>query len=225
MGTADDGRFSWPHRKERTLQVIRDLDADIIGLQEVLDFQLDFLAEGLPDYRWVGVGREDGERAGEFAPVFYRPDRVALRDWKTVWMSETPDVVNSMSWNTACTRIATVVDFEGLRILNTHWDHISAKARLNSSRLCLSLAPDILMGDLNAAPSDPEIMLLSGAPNMRAIIDDRKATYHGFGQIGVGSTIDYIFVNSSKLELKGCDVVDEPTASDHHPVVATLQFK
>jgi len=39
---------------------------DIVGIQEALCDQVNDLAERLPDYNWFGVGRDDGDNAGEF---------------------------------------------------------------------------------------------------------------------------------------------------------------
>ena len=54
-------------------------DLDIIGMQEVLVNQLNYLKSNLKDYDFVGVGREDGKEKGEYAPIFYRKDRFRPR--------------------------------------------------------------------------------------------------------------------------------------------------
>ena len=45
-GTARDGANAWPNRRELVFDVIRTFEPDILGLQEVLDFQVDELAPG-----------------------------------------------------------------------------------------------------------------------------------------------------------------------------------
>src|SRR3954464_11887178 len=49
-GTADDGDNNWAARRELLYDVIREQDADVIGLQEALDFQLDAILAAVPGY-------------------------------------------------------------------------------------------------------------------------------------------------------------------------------
>jgi endonuclease/exonuclease/phosphatase family metal-dependent hydrolase len=60
-GSADDGNNSWKYRKQILFEVIRDFNPDLMGMQEVLKFQLDELLEVMPAYSSIGVGREDGK--------------------------------------------------------------------------------------------------------------------------------------------------------------------
>lgn len=84
-------------------------DVEIAGLPEVVVGQLEDLAGRLLDYDWVGVGRRDGEKGGEFLPVFYRSSRFEAMDSGTFWISETPGVPGSKSWDSAMPRIVTWV--------------------------------------------------------------------------------------------------------------------
>ena len=105
-GTADDGQYSWPNRQDAAAEMILDQRPAVFGVQEGLRFQLDFLAEKCPMYQYVGVGREDGAERGEHMAVFYDTTRVALKDWGTYWLSETPDEP-SKGWDAMCKRTAT----------------------------------------------------------------------------------------------------------------------
>ncbi len=216
MGTANDGPNAWQVRKEETLRHIVSLDADIVVLQEVLDFQLMAIAQALPDYSWIGVGREDGDQEGEFCPICFRAPAV-LRSWSTQWISETPEVPNSISWNSACTRIATIAEFEGYRVVNTHWDHIYADARLESAKLILSLEPDLLMGDLNAEPESPEVQCLIGSGLVSGV--PMNTTFHDFGRDESGPTIDYILAKEIH-RLEAGQILENFIASDHHAITA-----
>lgn len=91
--------------------------------------QFDDLQALLPGYRAVGVGREDGARAGEFNAVFFRSDRFELLDSGVFWLSENPETPGSKGWDGACERLATwtvLRDKSGgeLLFINTHLDHI-----------------------------------------------------------------------------------------------------
>ena len=62
-------------------------------MQEALHRQVEYLTAELSGHDWYGVGRDDGKKAGEYAPVFYRRERLRLIDAGTFWLSEVPDSV------------------------------------------------------------------------------------------------------------------------------------
>jgi len=91
----------WCERRSRLVDALLSTgEPDILGFQEVLHNQLldisCLLGEG---YGFVGVGRDDGKEAGEYAPVFWRKGVLDLVRWKTVWLSPTPDVPGSKGWD------------------------------------------------------------------------------------------------------------------------------
>ena len=59
----------WYKRLKPMCDQIKWERPDIFGAQEVLHQQLMDLAKGLPDYQWIGVGRDDGKEAGEYAAI------------------------------------------------------------------------------------------------------------------------------------------------------------
>ena len=66
MSTKSDGANWWEYRKDLAANVIKFYDVDMFGAQEVLHNQLTDLLDRLPDYGYVGVGREDGKTKGSF---------------------------------------------------------------------------------------------------------------------------------------------------------------
>ncbi len=176
-GTAADGANHWDQRHDLVVEAIRDFDPDLLGTQEVLAFQAEFLREQLPEYDFVGVGRDDGKLGGEMAAIFFRRDRFEKIDEGHFWLSETPDVPGSVSWDSSLTRMASWVRLRDLRpgdaddareivFVNTHFDHRGEQARLESARLIRTVAlelatgsPLVITGDFNA-PALPE----SGQP-------------------------------------------------------------
>ena len=66
-GTASDGENHWDHRREFVVSTIRAFNPDLLGTQETLGFQRDYLAEHLPEYEVLGVGRNDGKADGDRA--------------------------------------------------------------------------------------------------------------------------------------------------------------
>ena len=153
-----DSLNSWKYRKDRVCEFIREKQPDVLGMQEVLHHQLEDLLAGLPDYAYVGVGREDGKTQGEYAPVFYRKDKYDLLDSNTFWLSEHPDSVGKLGWDAACTRVATWAKLKEkstgkeFLMVNTHFDHVGTEARRNSALLIIDKIKEIA-GTNSASPS------------------------------------------------------------------------
>lgn len=93
---------------------------DIFGSQEVLDGQLHDMLAQLPDYDYIGVGRDDGKTQGEYAPVFYKKERFRLLDEGHFWLSEITDRPNK-GWDAALPRICTWGHFLDLQTKRRFW--------------------------------------------------------------------------------------------------------
>ena len=130
----------WSQRKGPIVAQLQSARPTIIGFQEVLNNQLEDLSEALPSFRAVGVGRDDGKTAGEFAPIFFDTTRYLLLQSGTFWLSPTPEIP-SKGWDAALNRICTYAlleskyDGKKLWVLNTHFDHIGEAASLHSAQL------------------------------------------------------------------------------------------
>jgi len=174
-GTADDGENSWPLRRELVFRVIGDYAPDVVGTQEVLRFQLDELRDRFPEHGEVGVGRDDGVFAGEYAAILYREDRLLILEQGTFWLSDTPDIVGSTSWGNSITRICTWARFEdrpsgtAFYVYNVHLDHESQVSRERSVELLTAFVADrehrdpyIVTGDFNAGEDNPAMRYLRG---------------------------------------------------------------
>lgn len=166
---------AWDERKADMLELIRRLDLDAFGLQEVYPEQADYLTNNLPQYVMVGVHREDGMRKGEAAPVFYRKDRFDALKSGTFWLSETPDVPGSKSWGTACTRVCSWTWLKDKNtgktfcFANTHTDHVSALARKEGMLLIIRKmrefapkgTPVVFTGDHNCRETEEPAQAVS----------------------------------------------------------------
>lgn len=175
-GTANDGPDAWLHRRAQVLAMLKEFRGDFIALQEALDFQVDEILEAIPHTAFIGVGRDDGERAGEFSAVIYATDRWEAMASGTFWLSDTPDVVASKHWGNRITRICTWGRFRhratGRTVLfgNAHWDHESQPSRERSAivmadRLARARQPDevvIVTGDFNAGERNAAVRYLLG---------------------------------------------------------------
>ena len=91
------GANAWPKRRGGVVKVIADQKADLIGTQEGLYHQLTFMDKELPDHKWIGVGREGGQR-GEFMAIFYRSARFEPLETNHFWLSDSPEKIGSASW-------------------------------------------------------------------------------------------------------------------------------
>lgn len=242
-----DGINSWDNRKTLVTSDIGNLD--MIGMQEVLKHQLDYILVEFPVYGSIGVGREDGQTKGEYAPVFYKTDRFRLLDQGTFWLSATPRDTGSVGWDAALTRICTWGKFLDksssmeFYFLNTHFDHMGDTARTESARLILDFInketkdlPVLLTGDFNSSANDePYLILTNPENNMTDACTAgnspeacREGTYNGFGTQKDPERIDMIFFKGGwkVVSYKVLKIKDgEMFISDHWPVVAELKIK
>ena len=109
LDTPNDSVNQWPKRTHKVYALIKKYDPDLIGLQEVLHHQLTDLLQNLPAYSYIGVGRDDGKTKGEYSCILYKKDRFSALNQNTFWLSETPNVPGSKSWDAAITRVASCI--------------------------------------------------------------------------------------------------------------------
>ena len=250
----DDGPYSWVNRKSMFFDMIQQVNPDVIGFQETLISQVLDLQEAFPGYSWVGAGRDDGKQAGEFAPIFFNARRFEQKATGTFWLSETPDKPGSRSWNAACNRIVTWIKLSDLEshqlffVFNTHFDHASAEARIQSARLINSTIKKIagkcwviVTGDFNDTEGSEMYEILTDTLQKNTLTntsristakpDGPSYTYIGFPfHPEEGNTIDFIFTkNSQSVKVVSHQVLtynhEGKYPSDHLPVYATFELK
>ena len=223
-GTANDGENAWPKRKEAVVETIRRFDPDVLGVQEALAFQLDYLQQELPGYELVGVGRDDGKRRGEFAALLLRKERLKVESSGTKWLSDTPDKPGSKTWQASLPRVYTFAKVRDrqndreLYLVTTHWDHQSQVSRVKSAEAILShLAshakqlPVLLMGDMNAGSDNPAVKKLLDkqtglVDTFRTANPDAKriGTFNGFRGDKHSAQIDWVLASGQwKVESAG----------------------
>ena len=251
-GTAADGENRWTERRKLLFDVLRREQADLIGLQEALDFQIREIVAAIPRYAVVGVGRDDGKAAGEYSAILLRRDRFHVADAGTFWFSDTPGVVASRSWGNQITRICTwarLIDRDGSAFwhFNVHLDHQSQRSRERSTELMArriasrgDAAPVVVTGDFNVGEDNPALGALlapdEGAggtafvDTFRVLHPDEAMagtfTAFKFGQTR-GPKIDYILVQPD-TEVMRAEIVRTSRRnrypSDHFPVTARVRF-
>jgi endonuclease/exonuclease/phosphatase family metal-dependent hydrolase len=252
-GTANDGPNHWDQRKEFLADVVRKFDPDLLGTQETLSFQRDFLAIRFSGLAPFGAGRDDGKDRGEMAAVYYRADRFEKLDGGHFWLSQTPDVAGAKGWDAALPRIATWVKLmdkkapgKPVLFLNTHFDHKGVTARVESGKLIrtrlAALGADcsvIVTGDFNAGDGSAAYQALFGKERDRTspLVDAyrvahpkpvaEEGTFNGFAPTATkGDRIDWVGVSRDWV-VKRSEIDrtarDGRVPSDHFPVTAVLR--
>lgn len=240
---AGSGERTWKKRAPLVVSVIKDTNPDSFGVQEAHKSWMDTLCAALPEYAYVGVGRDDGVDDGEFSAVFYKKNLYTVEQSGSFWLSETPEVP-SRGWDSACTRICTWARLVGRETgesyvhMNTHLDHVGITARVEGVKMIKAKAasfnglPVVCTGDFNVEQgTDCYVEMVSG--NMKdarelAESSSESCTFHAFVPQKVHSIIDFVFVDESTVAVKNFKVIDRMVDgefySDHYAVYADLEI-
>lgn len=240
----NDGVNFWDNRRATAIAMLARTQPDIIGTQELWQVQGDDIVRALPQYRWFGMDRRGGH-SDEHMGIFYRTDRLRLIQSGDFALSDTPDVPGSISWGHLYPRMVTWGVFERLSdgrrfaLYNTHLPYRAEDdaarekgAALLSSRLSALPAdmPVILTGDFNTSPESQVYGKLSNGLDDTWLTASQHSgpaeTFHNFtGQ--PDRRIDWIMARG--FSVKSVTTVtdhDGPVyASDHYPVMASLNFR
>ncbi|MGF9663240.1 endonuclease/exonuclease/phosphatase family protein [Arthrobacter crystallopoietes] len=222
-------------------RIARDIEAsgsDIIGLQEVdnhwstrSDFedQAAWLADRL-DMHYAYAANLDREPA---------EGQTERRQYGTAILSEYPilDSENHLLTNLEYAQRPTeqrglleaVINIEGNHVsfYNTHLDHQRSEQRQSQVKEILAVAeeselPSVLVGDLNAVPSAPEMQdIMTGFTDVFAALGQDDAYTYPVEE--PDRRIDYI-LTSDDIEAEAAEVIDT-TSSDHLPIVADLSIE
>ena len=235
-----DSIYHWQHRKEASLNLMHEENPTVFGLQEACPDQMDYMVENLPEYGYIGVGRDDGKRKGEFMSIFYKKEEVELIDGGTFWLSETPDEV-SKGWDAACFRTCTWALLKkkdtGKKFvyMNTHLDHKGKVAREESIKLIVERAekltggklPVFITADFNSPTSNAIFKPMQEAmldARVEAPVTDDRGTLNCWGTTPPGVVIDHVFyrgAEAQKFEVLRDKDYGAPYVSDHYPVMLT----
>jgi endonuclease/exonuclease/phosphatase family metal-dependent hydrolase len=198
---------SWEVRREMQVDLIRKYNPDIIGTQEGLKEQIDYLMDHLPEYTVIGEGRKGGDD-DEHMAIFFKRDRFRLREMQSFQLSETPEIIGSgpevnprmVTW----TRLALInrpeegeaspypQDYRGhwkntreFYVFNTHYfnGRDQSLARLNASKL---IRDRIKRLDRFGEWTDERPVFLMGDFNCRPGSDPYKILVGGTNQQDAG---------------------------------------
>lgn len=235
----------YKRRKNIVPQLIQEYAPDSLGIQECTYEWYLQLTEKLPEYEFIGVGRDSGdisEDCGEISAVLFRKDKYTLVDSGTFWVSETPDEV-SYGWDAACRRICTWAILKNIETgeeyahVNTHLDHEGDLARVNGSKMVAEFAlsfdmPTVLTGDFNFKKETDLYngIIATGLRDAQDLADSTMngKTYHGYDGGEEGKPIDFVFVNDGVSSVSTYKIIREKYAlrytSDHYPIYADVKF-
>ena len=240
-----DVKNSWSIRKKKVVQIFDQYSPSIIGIQEGLIDQVQYIDSCLTNYDYVGVGRDDGKERGEFCVIYFDTTQYAVSRHSTFWLSETPDTI-SVGWDAALERICTYGLFKDRKtaeefwVFNTHFDHMGSMARERSSGLILDRInkvnhrslPVIVMGDFNSVPDSPPINTIRTEMSdaLKISLEELQGpigTFNGFDpDLPIERRIDYIFTRDIKV-LSYMHINDRLNnnrhISDHLPVMIKIQ--
>jgi len=228
---ADDGVNSWRFRKDFLFRYLRESDADVICMQEVIPAVEEQMRQELSElYEFIGKGRLKEKNADdEINLIAFRRGKFSLLDSKHFWLSETPEVAGSKYptqkfWPRTCTYIKLQCGAKEFAVFATHLDNADPIARERGFKLILQMAYQeknaFICGDFNESPAKVSDWLPSDFVDYSVGLSD---TYNGYGK--ESSKIDYI-IGKGKIDCIGC-VCDrimrnDDYISDHFPVYAEL---
>lgn len=245
LATESDGINAWSKRKERVFALLQKYSPDLIGVQEAFDHQLSDIITALPEYAYVGVGRDDGKNGGEFSALIYKKSKYKVEEENTFWLSEKPNEPGSKGWDAAYPRVVTWARLKDLETgksflaVNTHFDHVGKEARLNSATIIKDriqeLAaglPVIVTGDFNHERSEPPYQIMTRKDKVQLIDPAPKDPPGTFCNFGVNAekciAIDYIY-HSTHWRSKNYTIIRDNDGanypSDHLPVTLEVTAK
>ncbi|QJB34789.1 endonuclease/exonuclease/phosphatase family protein [Chitinophaga oryzae] len=203
----------WGQRFPVIASLIRFHDFDIFGTQECLYHQLVNVKDSLPGYDFIGIGRDDGKRAGEHAAIFYKTGRFQLLGHGDFWLSAVTDRPNK-GWDAVLPRICSWGQFKDKKtgfvfyFFNLHMDHVGVVARAESAKLVLAKVkeiagnkPALLTGDFNVDQHSESYGVIHNSGVMKdayevtAVRYALNGTFNSFkSDSKTDSRIDHIFL-------------------------------
>jgi endonuclease/exonuclease/phosphatase family metal-dependent hydrolase len=248
-----DGDNAWPYRKKLVAETIRAFAPQVVGMQEAIEEQIEYLASALPDYRWLGMDRRlnGGEGLSEATPIFYRHDEMTPIESGNFWLTETPDVPPVPSTGSRRRRgggrIVTWARFHHLAtgravyVFNTHLSPRRGQGQIDAVNLILERVGKvpagsavIVMGDFNNAGEESDLWQIAtshGLNDAWVLADERQGpalTLGGFGppEAGYPERVDWILVGGP-IGVRSIETVLHNDRgrypSDHYPVAASLE--
>lgn len=241
-----DGQNAWPHRRDFLAGTLLQHSPAIIATQEGRFHQLMELKDLLKDFFIVDNHRSwIGERM--YPTIFLLEKYFEFLGSGDVWLSETPTVAGSRSFDSAFPRLMTWAQVQmkdseqKFLIINTHLDHIKSSTRVEQvkvlarevKRLWDKQSQLLILGDFNDSPvSEVRQLLLQEFPGLqdawKLFHQHEETSHHAFmGELDNGSRIDWILLDQ-KITVTDCQmdksVKKGHFPTDHFPIVCKIKL-
>ncbi|MFM7024435.1 MAG: carbohydrate-binding protein [Flavobacteriales bacterium] len=233
---------NWDGRKASLVAVINNENPDILGSQEAVNYQRDYIAANISGYSWFGEGRDGGD-AGEGSFIFYKTAKFTLdaANSGNMWLSNTPTVPSRFngSYNRICTyvHLTDKTTNKSFYLFNIHnympseYDNRLAAVKMLVQKIAsrtYTSDPVYITGDFNSSEGDGvTVWMKSGSDNSIKFRDTyRDVDPSGNVTTGFGTKFDYIYCpNSTKYTTTSSHVVSSATSSsDHLPIIANVTY-
>jgi len=211
-----------------------------MGTQEGQLFQLEDIKKNVPNLEYVGDPRSINDPYSEYSAIFYDKSIFRMYNYDTFWLSDTPEIPGTPSWDSYHPRVCTFGVFEKLNnkellnryiIYNCHLEYRSRYARKKSMEIINKHIDDnfptyeiILLGDFNVFEEDEPVMKYineTGWSDCYKTIHPNKkmGTYHKFTgdleKFKDKPRIDYILIKNIHSLYPNESYVDTKRYGDH----------
>ncbi len=243
-----DGDNIWPMRKALVVETVRAFDPDVLGLQEALTVQIDFLQTEMSEYRWLGVDRglNGGVGLSEATPIFYKYKVLVPLESGTFWLADDPNPPAQLGRGSRIVTWARFLHLETHRqvyVYNTHFTIRGGPRQIQSAEQInahiAKLPPEsavVVMGDFNALAETSETWHAATRDGLRDawVVAQKQEgpplTSNGFGPPTEGreGRIDWVLVGGPVTARRAVTVlhsVDGRWPSDHYPVAVELVIR
>jgi endonuclease/exonuclease/phosphatase family metal-dependent hydrolase len=227
----------WEQRMTSIAAWVKKKNLDILGTQEGLIEMINQLKVELPDYQVLGKPRSQDEKVGELSAIFINKNRFDVLSSGDFWLSKTPDVPGSQSWDSKYPRICTWAELKNkkdnsrLFVFNAHYDHLGSYSRVQSTKIILDQVKKIagsekviVMGDFNVEVDSSALALYKEF--LLEAKDSSKSRPTGRPRSFFYGTIDHVFISPKMItcsyEIMEPKSPDHKHLSDHLPVVVKI---
>lgn len=237
-----DGPHDWHHRLPLLAHLYQGFAPDILATQEGRIGQIKELDEKLPELTLIDSHREWID-VRMYPCLFVDLKKVKVLRSGDIWLSETPEVAGSSSFESSFPRLCTWAEVEiihsgkKLLIANTHLDHILSETRIKQVEVLISELQKLgshsifILGDFNESPHSQIKTDLMSAFSLKDPWDEKnykeETSHHGFNghESKEGERIDWILMPATfecsylYMEKRSFNNV---YPSDHYPMFATV---
>lgn len=209
-----DGDHDWSGRRNILANLLNDFAPHVIGTQEGREPQLRDLEGLLLNHKLVDLNRGwIDERM--YPCIFINPAQVNVVDSGDIWLSETPYVAGSKSFESAFPRLCTWIKATHIEsktnffYVNVHLDHILSSTRASQIQVLINETakintekyPMIITGDFNESPFEEVREKINSQTSLYDPWIEKslkeETSFHKFDGVNPeGSRIDWILADS-----------------------------